>query len=144
MMIRQHAVPSIPRSVNSTTSTHTSEYSDENERRGVEGGPLTHPINLRNSQAGTYKCELINPNTGKPCSKIISRPYDVPRHEDSIHNAEKQKVRCHLCTEEKTFSRNDGLTKHMRVEHPDVDWLGKTRRKKECAQTKAGLTRPKA
>ncbi len=40
----------------------------------------------------------------------------------------KQKVRCHLCTEEKTFSRNDALTRHMRVVHPDVDFPGKTRR----------------
>jgi hypothetical protein len=39
------------------------------------------------------------------------------------------KVRCHLCTEEKTFSRNDALTRHMRVVHPDVDWVGKQKRK---------------
>jgi len=84
---------------------------------------------LRNSQAGPHKCERINPSTGKPCNSVFSRPYDLTRHEDTIHNARKQKVRCHLCTEEKTFSRNDALTRHMRVVHPDVDWPGKTRRK---------------
>jgi hypothetical protein len=67
----------------------------------------------RNSQAGPHKCERINPTTGKPCNTIFSRPYDLTRHEDTIHNARKQKVRCVLCVEEKTFSRNDALTRHM-------------------------------
>lgn len=98
-------------------------------------GPTSAPtgptnLGLRNSQAGPHKCERINPSTGKPCNSIFSRPYDLTRHEDTIHNARKQKVRCHLCTEEKTFSRNDALTRHMRVVHPDVDWPGKTRRTK--------------
>lgn len=33
----------------------------------------------------------------------------------------------HLCAEEKTYSRNDTLTRHMGVVHPDVDWSAKTR-----------------
>lgn len=72
----------------------------------------------RNSQAGPHKCERINPSTGKPCNTIFSRPYDLTRHEDTIHNARKQKVHCPICVEEKTFSRNDALTRHMRVVHP--------------------------
>jgi hypothetical protein len=67
----------------------------------------------RNSQAGPHKCERINPTTGKPCNTVFSRPYDLTRHEDTIHNGRKQKVRCALCVEEKTFSRNDALTRHM-------------------------------
>lgn len=84
---------------------------------------------LRNSQAGPHKCERTNPSTGKPCNSIFSRPYDLTRHEDTIHNGRKQKVRCHLCTEEKTFSRNDALTRHMRVVHPDTQWPGKQKRR---------------
>ncbi|KAI9843721.1 MAG: hypothetical protein M1838_002500 [Thelocarpon superellum] len=84
---------------------------------------------LRNSQAGPHKCERINPSTGKPCNAIFSRPYDLTRHEDTIHNARKQKVRCHLCTEEKSFSRNDALTRHMRVVHPEVEFGARSRRK---------------
>jgi hypothetical protein len=83
---------------------------------------------MRNSQAGPHKCERINPSTGKPCNSIFSRPYDLTRHEDTIHNARKHKARCHLCAE-KTFSRNDALTRHVRVMHPEVDWPGKQRRK---------------
>lgn len=91
--------------------------------------PSSPNLALRNSQAGPHRCDRINPSTGKPCNSIFSRPYDLTRHEDTIHNGRKQKVRCHLCTEEKTFSRNDALTRHMRVVHPDVDWVGKQKRK---------------
>lgn len=73
----------------------------------------------RNSQAGPHKCERTNPSTGKPCNSIFSRPYDLTRHEDTIHNNRKQKVRCPHCAEEKTFSRNDALTRHLRIVHPD-------------------------
>lgn len=83
----------------------------------------------RSSQAGPHKCERINPTTGKPCNTVFSRPYDLTRHEDTIHNARKQKVRCALCVEEKTFSRNDALTRHMRVVHPEVDFPGKHRKR---------------
>ncbi|MCJ1275319.1 hypothetical protein MMC21_003120 [Puttea exsequens] len=82
----------------------------------------------RNTQLGPHRCEKINPNTGKPCNAVFSRSYDLTRHEDTIHSSRKHKVRCHLCTEDKTFSRNDALTRHMRVVHPDVDFPGKTRR----------------
>jgi hypothetical protein len=102
----------------------------EAHRQTTPGGHLiTRDTSLRNSQAGPHKCERINPSTGKPCNSVFSRPYDLTRHEDTIHNARKQKVRCHLCTEEKTFSRNDALTRHMRVVHPEVDWPGKQRRR---------------
>jgi hypothetical protein len=97
---------------------------------GARDGPGgTSALAIRNSQAGPHRCERINPSTGKPCNSVFSRPYDLTRHEDTIHNARKQKVRCHLCTEEKTFSRNDALTRHMRVVHPEIDWPGKQKRK---------------
>jgi len=85
--------------------------------------------NLLNSQAGPHRCDRINPSTGKPCATVFSRPYDLTRHEDTIHNARKQKVRCDLCTEEKTFSRADALTRHYRVCHPDMELPGKHRRR---------------
>lgn len=84
---------------------------------------------VANSQAGPHRCDRINPSTGKPCNTVFSRPYDLTRHEDTIHNARKQKVRCDLCTEEKTFSRADALTRHYRVCHPDAELPGKHRRR---------------
>jgi protein RPN4 len=95
---------------------------------GDESGGMTSAAQ-RNSQAGPHKCERINPSTGKPCNTIFSRPYDLTRHEDTIHNARKLKVHCPLCTEEKTFSRNDALTRHLRVVHPEHVDLSKSRRR---------------
>ncbi|KAI0418631.1 hypothetical protein F5X98DRAFT_106502 [Xylaria grammica] len=93
---------------------------------GIIGQPAS---SVASSQAGPHRCDRINPSTGKPCNTVFSRPYDLTRHEDTIHNAKKQKVRCGLCTEEKLFSRADALTRHYRVCHPDVDVPGKHRRR---------------
>ncbi|CAG7924705.1 unnamed protein product [Penicillium olsonii] len=102
----------------------------EAHRQTTPGGHLiSRDTSLRNSQAGPHKCERINPSTGKACNSIFSRPYDLTRHEHTIHTAGKQKVRCHICNEDKTFSRNDALTRHMRVVHPEIDWPGKQRRR---------------
>lgn len=92
---------------------------------GDESGMTSAALLARNSQAGPHKCNRINPSTGKPCNTVFSRPYDLTRHEDTIHNNRKMKVRCPHCREEKTFSRNDALTRHMRVVHPEADSYGK-------------------
>jgi hypothetical protein len=94
-----------------------------------QNGEIPSSLALRDSQAGPHKCERINPSTGKPCNSIFSRPYDLTRHEGTIHNTRKQKLRCHLCSEEKTFTRDDALTRHMRVVHPEVPLPRKQRRK---------------
>ncbi|KAI9784663.1 MAG: hypothetical protein M1816_000779 [Peltula sp. TS41687] len=96
------------------------------ERVGSQGTPESA---LRDTQAGPHRCERINPSTGKPCNTVFSRPYDLTRHEDTIHNARKQKVRCQYCTEEKTFSRHDALTRHMRVVHPEIEFGAKSRKR---------------
>lgn len=65
------------------------------------------------SQTKSRKCEQTNPSTGRPCNKFFSRPYDLTRHEESVHDTSKRKLRCALCTEERKFSRNDALRRHI-------------------------------
>ena len=120
----------------SAASASAESHSDSISPRDTEspdqsgGGGLTSAALLaRNSQAGPHKCTRENPSTGKPCNTIFSRPYDLTRHEDTIHNGAKRKVRCEYCREEKTFSRNDALTRHMRVVHPEVAEFGKRGRR---------------
>lgn len=103
--------------------------SSESPEPTSESGMTQADLAARNSQAGPHKCTRINPSTGKPCNTIFSRPYDLTRHEDTIHNNRKHKVRCEYCREEKTFSRNDALTRHMRVVHPEVESFGKRGRR---------------
>ena len=110
-------------------------YSDSSDQYSVQSnGARRQPLSFARMVHGPppsppYRCERINPATGKPCNFIFSRPYDLNRHEDTIHNAKKQKVRCQYCEEEKTFSRNDALTRHMRVVHPEIDFAGKVRQR---------------
>lgn len=99
------------------------------QAHSLNGARRPDGLGMLASQAGPHRCDRINPSTGKPCNTVFSRPYDLTRHEDTIHNARKQKVRCDLCTDEKTFSRADALTRHYRVCHPDVEFPGKHRRR---------------
>ena len=80
-------------------------------------------------QAGPHRCDRTNPSTGRPCGTDFSRPYDLTRHEDTIHNARKVKARCQHCADEKTFSRRDALTRHMRVVHPEINFGARARRR---------------
>jgi hypothetical protein len=112
-----------------TTGTVSSASPRSSASPDPTAGMTSAAILARNSQAGPHKCTRINPSTGKPCNTIFSRPYDLTRHEDTIHNNRKQKVRCPMCREEKTFSRNDALTRHMRVVHPEVESYGKRSRR---------------
>jgi len=116
----ESAATSVSPSSNGARSTESPAPSDVDE-----SGMTSAALLARNSQAGPHKCSRINPSTGKPCNTVFSRPYDLTRHEDTIHNNRKKKVQCPHCREEKTFSRNDALTRHMRVVHPEADLYGK-------------------
>ncbi|KAI0205807.1 hypothetical protein F4808DRAFT_448159 [Astrocystis sublimbata] len=118
------------------TPAHLQKHKREGHRQANALNHLRSPTSMglpdssaASSQAGPHKCSRINPSTGKPCNTVFSRPYDLTRHEDTIHNARKQKVRCELCTEDKTFSRADALTRHYRVVHPDLEPPGHKRRR---------------
>ncbi|KAK4031547.1 hypothetical protein C8A01DRAFT_21251 [Parachaetomium inaequale] len=82
---------------------------------------------LLNTQDGPHRCDRINPSTNKPYNTVFSRPYDLTRHKDTIHNAGKQKIRCDLYTDEKSYSRADALSRHYRMSHPE-DFLRKQHR----------------
>ena len=77
-------------------------------------------------QAG-FRCEKINPFTGNPCNREYPISHNLTRHEILLHSSEK--IRCQICTEEKTFWSMVALRRHMRVVHqtrpsPTVSDLG--------------------
>lgn len=123
--ISLYTTASPPSGGNSNSSDESHDDGSESPAPSVGSGMTSSALLARNSQAGPHKCARINPSTGKPCNTIFSRPYDLTRHEDTIHNRQKQKVRCQYCREEKTFSRNDALTRHMRVVHPEIEFQGR-------------------
>jgi len=103
-----------------TTSTKLQKHRRDAHRKAVPSGNSVSSaaaIAARNAQPGPHRCMRINPSTNKPCNTVFSRPYDLTRHEDTIHNSAKEKVRCEICNDEKTFSRPDALVRHRRVKH---------------------------
>ncbi|ODV89563.1 hypothetical protein CANCADRAFT_32779 [Tortispora caseinolytica NRRL Y-17796] len=65
-----------------------------------------------------HRCEWINPATDRPCNKNFSRPYDLVRHQETIHAKHRKTYRCELCGDHsKQFSRPDAVTRHRRVKH---------------------------
>ncbi|KAG0137978.1 hypothetical protein HOY82DRAFT_321185 [Tuber indicum] len=93
------------------TTAKMSKHRREAHRQST---PLS---SIKSHHPGPHKCTRINPTTNKPCNTIFSRPYDLTRHEDTIHDTNRQKVRCEICNDEKTFSRQDALTRHKKVKH---------------------------
>jgi len=95
------------------TASKMSKHRREVHRHGT---PMIRGAPTKSLLQGPSRCVRINPTTGKPCNTVFSRPYDLTRHEDTIHNTNKNKVRCDLC-KDKTFSRQDALTRHKKVKH---------------------------
>ncbi|RPB20618.1 hypothetical protein L211DRAFT_510437 [Terfezia boudieri ATCC MYA-4762] len=104
-----------------TSSLKLQKHKHQNHRQstpvGSAGMTSTLRGNLSSRHQGPHRCTLINPQNGKPCNTVFSRPYDLTRHEDTIHNTTREKVRCEICNDEKTFSRQDALTRHKKVKH---------------------------
>lgn len=84
-------------------------------RRTHNSTPPRKKIPL-SAQTGPHRCGFNNPVTGKPCNKIFSRPYDLIRHQETIHASNRKTFKCDLCGDDtKTFSRQDALARHIRV-----------------------------
>jgi hypothetical protein len=97
-----------------SSASKMSKHRREAHRNGT---PLNSDSPAKSLLQGPSQCLRINPTTGKPCNTVFSRPYDLTRHEGTIHNSARKKVRCELCKDEKTFSRHDALTRHKKVKH---------------------------
>lgn len=85
-----------------------------------------------------FKCGKINPSTGKPCNTVFSTSYNLTCHEAKLHYLRNRKVRCQICTEERTFSRKSALYKHMGAAHPGVDFPGHERRRVSPSRKRSG------
>lgn len=89
--------------------------------------PQSNPTTItsnNNNNLNNHQCHLINPSTNQPCFKQFSRPYDLIRHQETIHASRKKIFRCVVCNNKsetglsnKTFSRGDALSRHIRVKH---------------------------
>ena len=137
---RSPATPTVPSSSTSEMPRHggsggTTSPTTTNAAATATAVPTTSTAPTaatgtnRNNHAGPHKCTRPNPNSNKPCNTVFSRSYDLTRHEETVHNRSKVKIQCALCSVEKTFSRGDALSRHIRVMHPGVEYPGKTKKR---------------
>ncbi|CVL08142.1 uncharacterized protein FMAN_14194 [Fusarium mangiferae] len=92
---------------------------------------------LRTSPApqdvGPCRCDLINPNTGRSCHTVFSRPSDLTRHENTVHAPLDGQMQCELCSDWRAFTRLDNLIRHYRTYHPSAEPPGKRRRRRDAS-----------
>lgn len=104
------------------------EYADQEDdnsdaspgSRSYSVAPSHHNNNNPNKSSNPHRCDWVIPATGKVCGVVFSRPYDLVRHQDTIHRAKKLEFKCEECIKNginKVFSRNDALVRHMRHVH---------------------------
>ncbi|SCV03764.1 LANO_0G06106g1_1 [Lachancea nothofagi CBS 11611] len=113
---RKKKYPSRRKSSNATSSTPSAKK---------KLSPLSECSALPPSMPQeVHTCEILNPITKDSCGKKFSRPYDLIRHQKTIHASKKKVFRCVICIQqqgaegyEKTFSRGDALSRHIKVKH---------------------------
>ncbi|PRT52975.1 hypothetical protein B9G98_00595 [Wickerhamiella sorbophila] len=70
---------------------------------------------------GPNRCDMVLPS-GEPCNKAFTRPYDLARHQETIHAQVRKMFTCPECGDKsKTFSRMDALSRHIRIKHSRKD-----------------------
>lgn len=85
----------------------------------VPSSKLNSSKHRKLAAVGPHRCEIVNSSTGRSCNKVFSRPYDLIRHQDTIHAPVRKTFKCEICGDNSktTFSRMDALSRHIRVKH---------------------------
>lgn len=93
------------------------EDDDDTSSRPKVPSQSRHSRKKAHTQSGPHRCAMPN-SEGGTCGKVFSRPYDLIRHQDTIHSPVRKTFKCDLCGDaSKTFSRMDALSRHIRVKH---------------------------
>ena len=87
----------------------------------------THTHSKNNATHEAFVCELVNSVTNEVCGAQFSRTYDLTRHQNTIHAKKRSIFRCSECIRalgdegfQKTFSRLDALTRHIKAKHENL------------------------
>lgn len=96
--------------------THDDDPEYENappsRRRGRKSAPQT-------AGHSAHVCDKVYPD-GTQCHRSFTRPYDLARHQETLHASVRKTFTCQVCgSDSKTFSRLDALSRHMRLKHPN-------------------------
>ena len=110
------------------TKKHLSSHSSSSNSNSKSS--TTPPSAHASSSDGNneiFTCQIMNLITNEPCGAQFSRSYDLTRHQNTIHAKRKIVFRCSECIKilgsegyQKTFSRLDALTRHIKSKHEDL------------------------
>ncbi|KAG0681448.1 hypothetical protein C6P42_004130 [Pichia californica] len=78
------------------TSNNTNNESNKNNNTAI----ADDDEDLNNDANEEHVCNIPNPKTGKPCLKRFSRPYDLVRHQNTIHASKRSFFRCMFCEDD--------------------------------------------
>ncbi|CCD26077.2 uncharacterized protein NDAI_0G03000 [Naumovozyma dairenensis CBS 421] len=114
------------KSSNKENKEHLSKTTDNNKSLSNK---KKSEVSIPNCQYSNeiYMCSIINSKTKELCGAKFSRTYDLTRHQNTIHAKERTVFRCLQCIklfggvgQEKTFSRLDALSRHLKTKHIDL------------------------
>ncbi|QLL34413.1 hypothetical protein HG536_0G02740 [Torulaspora globosa] len=118
---------SSPNLVNSSPSVSSRRGGLTNKKNTHSPYPQDHTVSETSNGTEIFTCMIINSITKQPCSAQFSRSYDLTRHQNTIHAKKKAVFRCFECISllgqegyQKTFSRLDALTRHIKSKHEDL------------------------
>lgn len=75
------------------------------------------PTASSSSHLTAHVCNMTY-SDGSECHRSFTRPYDLARHQETLHAAVRKMYTCEVCgAHSKTFSRLDALSRHMRLKH---------------------------
>ncbi|EDV08304.1 26S proteasome regulatory subunit RPN4 [Saccharomyces cerevisiae RM11-1a] len=109
------------------TKKHLSSHSSTNSNsKPSTASPSAHASSSDGNNE-IFTCQIMNLITNEPCGAQFSRSYDLTRHQNTIHAKRKIVFRCSECIKilgsegyQKTFSRLDALTRHIKSKHEDL------------------------
>ncbi|AQZ15988.1 RPN4 (YDL020C) [Zygosaccharomyces parabailii] len=118
--------PVVPAPV-SEFSPPSSASSSSNGSKHKRKSPVADNGNNESGPNEIFTCMILNHITKQPCSAQFSRSYDLTRHQNTIHAKKKTVFRCSECIRmlghegyQKTFSRLDALTRHIKSKHENL------------------------
>lgn len=133
LMVKSHSVKPSSRqkslsSVASSSPSVSSRRKALSAKKNFQSPTPQEPCSSESANGSEiYTCMIVNSITKQPCSAQFSRSYDLTRHQNTIHAKKKAVFRCFECIStlgqegyQKTFSRLDALTRHIKSKHEDL------------------------
>ncbi|ODV83936.1 hypothetical protein CANARDRAFT_177369 [[Candida] arabinofermentans NRRL YB-2248] len=94
---KQEAPSPVLRKLKTSTTTTSSKNNNSISSENSNNGHISEDVE---SDEMEHVCLIENPKSGQPCNKRFSRPYDLVRHQNTIHASKRSYYRCMFCEDD--------------------------------------------